>query len=71
MSDIFINPETSRPLRPWHGNNCHGHFTSIATGGNGHIVGDGCDCDGLSPESPIDFIISLLLISALIIIYLK
>ena len=27
MSDIFINTETSRPPRPDHGNNCHGHFT--------------------------------------------
>jgi hypothetical protein len=31
-----------RPPRPDHGNNCHGHFTSIAAGGNGHSVNDGC-----------------------------
>ena len=45
MSDIFINTETSRPPRPDHGDNCHGHFTSIAAGGNGHSVNDGCGCD--------------------------
>lgn len=71
MSDIFINSEISRPPRPGHGNNCNGHFTSIANGGNGHSIGDGCGCDGMNPETSIDFIIPILLISAITIIYLK
>lgn len=71
MSDIFINSEISRPPRQGHGNNCNGHFTSIANGGNGHSIGDGCGCDGLNPTAKIDFIIPILLISAITIIYLK
>ena len=71
MSDIFINSEISRPPRPGHGNNCNGHFTSIANGGNGHSIGDGCGCDGLNPESSIDFIVPLLILSAFIIIKQK
>ena len=71
MSDIFINTETSRPPRPDHGNNCHGHFTSIAAGGNGHSANDGCGCDGLNPETPIDFIAPILLVTAIILIYRK
>ena len=68
MSDIFINSETSRPPRPGHGNNCNGHFTSIANGGNGHNYGDGCGCDGMNPESDISFIAPILLITAIFII---
>ena len=68
MSDIFINTETSRPPRPDHGDNCHGHFTSIAAGGNGHSVNDGCGCDGMNPETSIDFIVPLLLLSAFTLI---
>lgn len=68
MSDIFINSETSRPPRPGHGNNCHGHFTSISNGGNEHSVGDGCGCDDMNPETPIDFIAPMLILSAFIII---
>ena len=68
MSDIFINSEISRPPRPGHGNNCHGHFTSIANGGKGHTIGDGCGCDGMNPETNIDFIAPLLILSAFIII---
>ena len=68
MSDIFINSEISRPPRPDHGNNCHGHFTSIANGGNGHNIGDGCGCDGMSPESNIDFIVPILLITGFLLI---
>ena len=71
MSDIFINTETSRPPRPDHGNNCHGHFTSIAAGGNGHSVNDGCGYDGINPETNIDFIVPLLILSALTIIIRK
>lgn len=66
MSDIFINSETSRPPRPGHGNNCNGHFTSIANGGNGHSIGDGCGCDGMNPESDISFIAPILLITAIL-----
>ena len=68
MSDIFINTETSRPPKPDHGNNCNGHFTSIAAGGNGHGANDGCGCDGINPETNIDFIAPLLMLSAFIII---
>lgn len=32
MSDIFIDTSVQRPPRPDHGNNCHGHFTSISSG---------------------------------------
>ena len=71
MSDIFINSETVRPPRPGHGNNCHGHFTSISAGGHGHYYNDGCGCDELSPETSIDFIIPLLILSAFILIYKK
>ena len=68
MSDIFINTETLSPPRPDHGNNCHWHFTSIAAGGNGHSANDGCGCDGINPETNIDFIAPLLLLFAFIII---
>ena len=71
MSDIFINSEISRPPRPGHGNNCKGHFTSIANGGNGHSIGDGCGCDSMNPETPINFIVPLLILSAFIIIKQK
>ncbi len=67
MSDIFINSESVRPPRPGHGNNCNGHFTSIAAGGNGHSTNDGCGCDEINPETPIDFIAPLLILSAFII----
>ena len=68
MSDIFINTETLRPPRPDHGNNCHWHFTSIAVGGNGHSANDGCGCDEINPETSIDFIAPMLILSAFIII---
>ena len=71
MSDIYIYQETERPPRPNHGNNCHGHYTSISAGGNGHSYGDGCGCDGMNPETNIDFILPLLVISAIILIYKK
>ena len=42
MSNIYLNTEQkSRPQRPEHGNNCNGHFTSIANGCKGHSIGDG------------------------------
>ena len=53
MSDIFIYQENARPPRPNHGNNCHGHHTSINAGGNGHSVGDGYGCDGMNPTASI------------------
>ena len=72
MSNIYLNTEQkSRPPRPEHGNNCNGHFTSIANGGNGHSIGDGCGCDGLNPTANIDFIAPLIMLSAFIIIILK
>ena len=43
----------------------------INAGGKGHSIGDGCGCDGINPETPIDFIAPMLLISALTLIYRK
>lgn len=71
MSDIFINSEVARPPKPYNGNNCNGHYTSISAGGNGHSYGDGCGCDDLNPQANIDFIAPLLMLSALIIIIRK
>ena len=50
---------------------CHGHYVSINAGGKGHSIGDGCGCDGINPETPIDFIAPMLLITALTLIYRK
>ena len=50
---------------------CHGHYVSINAGGKGHSYGDGCGCDGMNPETSIDFIAPLLLLSSLIIIIRK
>ena len=71
MSDIFIYREEARHQRPNHGNNCHGHYTSISAGGNGHSVGDGCGCDELNPTASIEFIIPFLLIIGILLIYKK
>ena len=70
MSTIYLN-DTSKPIRPPHSNDCNGHNTSISVGGNGHWVGDGCQCDDINPETNIDFIAPLLMLSALIIIIRK
>ena len=67
MSDIFIYQENAIPPRLNHGNNCHGHFTSISAGGNGHSVGDGCGCDELNPTASIEFITPFLLITGILI----
>ncbi len=67
MIEIRINSE-DRNIRPPQANNCHGHYTSIAAGGNGHNYGDGCGCDGINPESSIEFITPILLITAIFII---
>ena len=61
MSTIYLN-DTSKPIRPPHSNDCNGHNTSISVGGNGHWVGDGCQCDDINPETPIDFIAPLLIL---------
>ena len=37
-------------------------------GGKGHSYGDSCGCDDINPETPIDFIAPLLMLSAFIII---
>ena len=71
MSDIYIYEETARPPKPDHGNNCNGHFTSISAGGNGHSYGDGCGCDGMNPETSIEFIAPILLITGILLIYKK
>ena len=65
MSDIFIN-SAPNPPKPYNGNNCPpGHYISIQAGGNGHSVGDNCGCDDINPETNIDFIAPLLILSAL------
>ena len=69
MSDIFINSEIQRPPKPYNNNNCPpGHYVSIQAGGTGHSVGDNCGCNGINPETNIDFIAPLLILSAFIII---
>lgn len=50
---------------------CHGHYVSINAGGKGHRVGDSCGCDGLNPETNIDFIAPILLLTAITLIYRK
>ena len=67
MSTIYLN-NPSKPIRPPHSNDCNGHNTSISVGGNGHLVGDGCPCDGLNPETDISFIVPLLIITGIIIV---
>lgn len=71
MSDIFINQEGLKPPTPIEIEGCHGHQVSIAAGGKGHSYGDSCGCDGLNPETPIDLITPILLITALTLIYRK
>ena len=65
----FRNSKTSKP---YNNNNCPpGHYVSIQAEGNGHSVGDRCGYDGINPETTIDFIVPLLMLSALIIIIRK
>ena len=69
MSDIFINTEIQKSPKPYNNNKCPpGHYISIQAGGNGHSVVDNCGCDGLNPETNIDFITPLLILSTFIII---
>lgn len=68
MSDIYINQQGLKPPTPIEIQGCHGHNVSIAAGGKGHSYGDSCGCDNMNPETPIDFIIPILLLSAFIII---
>lgn len=70
MSTIYLN-NPPKPIRPPHSNDCNGHNTSISVGGNGHSVGDGCGCEGINPETSIDFIIPFLLITVILLIYKK
>lgn len=66
--NIFLQSEMEmRP--PPHANNCHGHKTSIAAGGNGHYSGDSCGCDTFTPSAPIDGWIWLPLLVALVMIW--
>ena len=72
MSNIYLNTEQqSMPYADNQIQGCHGHYVSINEGGKGHSYGDGCGCDGMNPESNIDFIAPLLMLSALIIIIRK
>lgn len=72
MSDIFIYDELAKPPKLYNGNDCPpGHYVSIQAGGNGHSVGDGCGCDGINPETSIEFIIPFLLITGILLIFYK
>ena len=72
MSNIYLNTEQqSMPPTDNQIEGCHGHYVSINAGGKGHSYGDSCGCDGLNPETNIDFIAPLLILSALIIIIRK
>ena len=69
MSNIYLNTEQqSMPPTNNQIEGCYGHYVSINAGGRGHSYGDRCGCDGTSPETNIDFIAPLLILSALIII---
>lgn len=68
MSDIFIN-STPKPPNPYNNNCPPGHYISIQAGGNGHSVGDNCGCEGLGPAASIDFILPILILTAIILIF--
>ena len=69
MSNIYLNTEQqSMPPTDNQIEGCHGHYVSINAGGRGHSYRDSCGCDGINPETPIDFIAPLLMLSAFIII---
>ena len=72
MSNIYLNTER-QSISPTDNQieGCHGHYVSINAGGNGHSVGDGCGCDGMNPETSIEFIIPFLLITGILLIYKK
>ena len=61
------NTEYERPGNS-NGNNCHGHYTAISAGSNGHWDGDGCGCFGSGASLPIDFITVPLLLTAVVIL---
>ena len=72
MSNIYINTEQqSMPHTDNQIEGCHGHYVSINAGCRAHSYGDSCGCDGINPETNIDFIAPLLILSALIIIIRK
>ena len=69
MSNIYLNTEQqSMPPTDNQIEGCHGHYVSINAGGKWHSYGDSCGCDGINPETSIDFIAPLLILSAFIII---
>ena len=72
MSNIYLNKE-QQSMTPTDNQieGCHGHYVSINAGGKWHSYGDSCGCDGINPETNIDFIAPLLILSALIIIIRK
>lgn len=68
-NNIFLQEEQTNVSRPpGHGNNCHGHQTSIASGGSGHWYGDSCGCDS-QPSASIGEWIPFLILVALAIIF--
>lgn len=72
MSNIYLKTEQqSIPPTDNQIEGCHGHYVSISAGGKGHRVGDSCGCDGLNPETNIDFITTLLFLTAITLIYRK
>ena len=69
MSNIYLNTEQqSMPPTDNQIEGCHGHYISINAVGKGHSYGYSCGCDGINPETSIDFIALLLILSAFIII---
>ena len=72
MSDIFTDTEIENSSESYddyfiesYNDNCPpGHYISIQVGGRGHGYGDSCGCDGINPETNIDFIAPLLMLSA-------
>lgn len=72
MSNIYLNTERhSIPPTDNQIEGCHGHYTSINAGGKGHRYGDSCGCDRINPQSNIDFIVPLLILSTIIIVKQK
>ena len=71
MSNIYLNTEQSIPHIDSQIEGCHGHYVSINAGGKCHSYGESCGCDGLNPDTNIDFIAPILLLTAITLIYRK
>lgn len=66
-SSESYNDDDKYSLKPYNDSDCPpGHYISIAHGGKGHWVGDGC-CNN-SPTASISFILPFLLITAIFMV---